>query len=348
MSRQTYLSLAGAGARLPIGTHLLLHAHPDPEAIVLDGRRLGGVIVEAAERFRTSLAVPLMDLALEKEALLLACGLPASQVDGHHFAAPPDVPDEIPLTPRMRAACGALAEVACRPGLVPIGMAIGPFSLMTKLVCDPITPVYVAGTGVTADEDREVALVEQLLASGERAIHRYLKAQIGAGARAIMICEPAANMVYFSPKQLAVDARVFERFVMEPMRRIAGLLAEHQVDLIFHDCGELTDDMVRRFSTLGAAVLSFGSSRRLWEDARLVPSDTVLYGNLPTKRFYADQLTVAEVERLARELMARMGATGHPFILGSECDVLSVPGKEREILSKVDAFMNCPGASCAC
>jgi uroporphyrinogen-III decarboxylase len=155
-------------------------------------------------------------------------------------------------------------------------------------------------------------------------------------------------MVYFSPKQLAVDARVFERFVMEPMRRIAGLLAEHQVDLIFHDCGELTDDMVRRFSTLGAAVLSFGSSRRLWEDARLVPSDTVLYGNLPTKRFYADQFTVAEVERLARELMARMGATGHPFILGSECDVLSVPGKEREILSKVDAFMNCPGASCAC
>lgn len=348
MSRQTYLSLAAAGARIPIGTHLLLHSHPDPAAILLDGRRLGGVIADAAHRFRTPLAVPLMDLALEKEALLLACGLPASQAEGHHFAACPEVPAEIPLTPRMRAACGALAEVAGRPGLVPIGMAIGPFSLMTKLVTDPITPVYVAGSGVTAAEDGEVALVEQLLAVAERVIHRYLQEQIRAGARAVIVCEPAANMVYFSPKQLAVDAGVFERFVMEPMRRIAGLLAGHQVDLIFHDCGELTDDMVRRFSTLGAAMLSFGSSRRLWEDSLLVPRDTVLYGNLPTKRFYADQLTAAEVGRLARELLDRMGATGHPFILGSECDVLSVPGKEREILGKVDAFMNCPGSGCAC
>jgi len=207
--------------------------------------------------------------------------------------------------------------------------------------------VYLAGSGVTAGEDAEVALVEQLLAVAERVVRLYLEAQVGAGARAVIICEPAANMVYFSPKQLAAGAGVFERFVMEPMRRIAGLLAGHQVDLIFHDCGELTDDMVRRFSTLGAAMLSFGSSRRLWEDARLVPADTVLYGNLPTKRFYADQLTGAEVERLARDLMARMGATGHPFILGSECDVLSVPGREREILGKVDAFMNCPGAGCS-
>ena len=35
MSRQTYLSLAAAGARMPIGTHLLLHAHRDPEATCL-------------------------------------------------------------------------------------------------------------------------------------------------------------------------------------------------------------------------------------------------------------------------------------------------------------------------
>jgi hypothetical protein len=35
----------------------------------------------------------------------------------------------------------------------------------------------------------------------------------------------------------------------------------------------------------------------------------------------------------------KMRDTGHPFILGSECDVLSVPGSEREILAKVEAFM---------
>jgi hypothetical protein len=41
------------------------------------------------------------------------------------------------------------------------------------------------------------------------------------------------------------------------------------------------------------------------------------------------------------DLLERMRLTGHPFILGSECDVLSVPGREAEIASKVDAFMRC-------
>lgn len=75
--------------------------------------------------------------------------------------------------------------------------------------------------------------------------------------------------------------------------------------------------------------------------AALVPKSTVLYGNLPTKNFMPTQLTVAEVERLSRNLLEKMEEAGHPFILGSECDVLSVPGSEREILAKVDAFIKC-------
>lgn len=99
--------------------------------------------------------------------------------------------------------------------------------------------------------------------------------------------------------------------------------------------------MVGRFNTLGAAMLSFGSSRRLWEDASLVSKDTVLYGNLPSKHFCASELAPGDVERLAQELIEKMQSAGHPFILGTECDVLSVPGKEAEICAKVDAFMHC-------
>jgi uroporphyrinogen-III decarboxylase len=124
-----------------------------------------------------------------------------------------------------------------------------------------------------------------------------------------------------------------------PMRRVKALLDARGVDLIFHDCGELTDGMVKRFATLDAAMLSFGCSRQLWEDAAMIPKSTVLYGNLPTKKFMSSQLTVAEVERLAKSLVEKMREAGHPFILGSECDVLSVPGSEREILAKVEAFM---------
>ena len=341
MNRQFYLDLAVAGLRMPIGTHLVLHGHVDPKEIELDGPRLGAVVWETAQRFGTPLAVPLMDLTLEKAALLRACGVPEAEVNAHHFTVPPAAPKHLPLTPRMQASCEAIAYVAARPGIVPIGIAIGPFSLTTKLIADPITPVYLAGTGLSGDEDPEVALLERLLALSELVIDRYLRAQIEAGARAVLICEPAANLVYFSPKQLATNPALFERFVMEPMQRLVRLLAAAGVDLVFHDCGELTADMVRRFATLGAVMLSFGSSRRLWKDAALVPKDTVLYGNLPTKRFSAFGLTVTEVERLAGELIEKMRAAGHPFILGTECDVLSVPGKESEILTKVDAFMRC-------
>jgi hypothetical protein len=112
-------------------------------------------------------------------------------------------------------------------------------------------------------------------------ILQYLTAQIAAGAKAIIICEPAANKVYFSPNQLAKGYEVFDRFVMEPNRRIKELLTTHGADLIFHDCGELLDGMVRRFTTLDPVILSLGSSRKLWDDAALVPKSTILYGFCP-------------------------------------------------------------------
>jgi len=342
VSRKTYLELAATGHRAPIGTHLVLHTRADAEAILLDGPRLGGVAAEAAERFRTPLAIPVMDLTLEKAAMLGALGVPATEVDGFHFDQPPDDSRAFSLSPRMRATCEAIAHVASKTSLVPLGMGIGPFSLMTKLLKDPITPVFLAGSGMTGDDEPEVAVVEKCLEAGLRVILAYLAAQADAGAKAIIVCEPAANLVYFSPNQLEESFEIFDRYVMSPMKQIKSLLDARGVDLIFHDCGELTNGMVSRFATLDSAMMSLGCSRRLWEDAALVQKTTVLYGNLPTKKFYSPQLTVADVETLSRELLEKMRAAAHPFILGSECDVLSVPGSEEEILAKVDAFMNVP------
>lgn len=128
---------------------------------------------------------------------------------------------------------------------------------------------------------------------------------------------------------------------MEPNLRLKSLLEESGCDLIFHDCGELIDSMVEAFAhRLHPVVLSLGCSRKLWENARLTPADVVLYGNLPTKSFYSDgAMPVEEVVRRTEELLEKMKACGHPYILGSECDVVFVPEAREAILKKVDAMM---------
>ena len=70
MDRQYYIGLADSGLRMPIGTDLVLHERADAGDIVLDGRRLGQITAEAAKPIGTPLAVPLMDLRLEKADLL--------------------------------------------------------------------------------------------------------------------------------------------------------------------------------------------------------------------------------------------------------------------------------------
>ena len=347
MDRNYYLNLAAEGLCMPIGADLILHEHEDAEDILLDGERLGELLKETAHRFSTPLAVPHMDLELEKTILLNMIGVASENMAKFHFTSAPE-PEifalimeklEMPLMPAMKAQTDAVRYIATKTDLLPIGMAIGPFSLMTKLVADPITPVCMAGTGVTADDDGDVGLVEKVLELGLCIILHNIRVQIKAGAKAIFIAEPAANKVYFSPNQLENGSDIFERYVMAYNSRIKALLDSCGVDLIFHCCGELTNYMIEQFVKLDPAILSLGCSRKLWEDAALVPKSTVLFGNLPSKQFYSDDLiTVEEILKQGNELIAKMRCAGHPFILGSECDVLSVPGCHETIMRKSEAI----------
>ena len=350
MDRQFYLSLARSGLRMPVGTDLVLHERPDHERIVQDGEALGGVVEETARRYGTPLAFGHMDLTLEKTVLLEMLDIPSDQIPLYHFSGCPtdamleQVARRIarPLNPRLQAHVESIAYVARHTDLVPVGMGIGPFSLMTKLFADPITPIYLAGSGVTADDDPSVKAIEVGLELSLSMVLRSFSAQIAAGAKAVFVAEPAANMVYVSPRQMESGSTIFDRYVGHFNRRVKELLNSNGVDLIFHCCGELTDPMVQQFAALDPVILSLGSSRKLWEDARIVPEHIVLYGNLPSKHFYSDDLiSHQEVERRSCDLIRRMRETGHPFILGSECDVLSVPGYEATIREKVEAFVRC-------
>ncbi len=348
MERQVYLDLAASGLRMPIGTDLLLHEQPDPASVLRDGQKLGRVLEEAALHYNTPLAFGLMDLTLEKTALLELLGIAPDLIDKYHFSEPPTdqmlemAADETRFkpNPRLQAHIEAMEYLAERGDMIPVGMVIGPFSLMTKLVRDPIVPVYMAGSGKSGDNDKDVRTVERLLAMGLEIVLASARAQIRAGARAVFVAEPAANQIYISPKQMNAGSEIFDRFVLRPNRILKSLLDEEGVDLIFHCCGEITTPMLEGFCTLDPVILSLGSSRKLWEDAAIVPKTTVLFGNLPSKMFWNDSdLSADQVRRMTEELAAHMRDSGHPHILGTECDVLSVKGSEATIKSKVEAMM---------
>ncbi len=348
MSRAYYQQLARARHGVPVGTDLLLHEQENMDRVLNDGSLLGQVIAQAAERYHSPLAIPLMDLRIEKQMLAEMLNIPHNRYEIFHLDATPDktMIDSIRRyvqnsdSPRPNATIQAVRYIAEQTDFVPIGMVIGPFSLMVKILDEPVLNVYAAATGAGGSSEDAVMLFATLEMATEL-ILAYIDRQVDAGASAIFLCEPAANMIYISPHQLADDVNgrpdIFDRCVIHYNRVIARHLARRRVDLIFHDCGELTDTMVSRFGhELHPSVLSLGSSRRLWEDAPRVPDDVVLYGNLPSKRFYSDiETPLHMIDRMAADLTRRMAEINRPFILGTECDVLAVDGCECTISQKV-------------
>ena len=347
MDTAYYLKLAEDNVRLPIAADLVLHEREDPVTCRYNGECLGKVIIESAERFNMPLAFPLMDLRTEKEWILTQLAVPVEEIDTFHFD---DDLDEASIeklaqlvnaapTKRMEATLGALRYVANNSDKVPVGMCIGPFSLMTKLLADPITAAYQVGLD---PEDEESEMVLKLMEVSTEAIIQWIRLQAEAGVKAVCLCEPAYNVVYVSPNQIDQDASILDTLVLNFNRRIKAAMKEMGVDLIFHDCGELNEAIIRSFNKLEPSILSLGSPCKLPEIAHLINPNTVIMGNLPSKKFYTDaEMTVDMVKTESRKLLEAMKATGHPFILASECDVLSVPGCEELIMQKVVALATC-------
>lgn len=343
MDRGLFLNLARRGLRFPIATDLTLHEHPDPEHARRDPVLLGRIIAESASRWGNPLAVPLMDLRLEKADLLNAFGVPEGEAEAFHFSERP--PAELPprmFLPAHAAAIGAIGWIRDHTQLIPFGMSIGPFSLMTRLLTDPITPLALLSRGLTEDDDPAIGIAQRAMHLAIQTVHRSVEAQLRAGAQAVIVCEPSASIAYLSPRQLREGSTLFEDFVLKPNRALRDLIHAAGALLFFHDCGELTDDMVRAFAyDIHPEALSLGSSRDLAADAALVPDDVVLYGNLPTRRFYSDgALPPEQVRSLTCELLRRMRDTGHAHIPGSECDVLHVPGASDTIVRKLSILMS--------
>ena len=155
-SRGCFRTWPADGTRAPLATDLLLHEQADPEAAREDGARLAQVIEQAARRWKLPLALPLMDLRLDKADLLASLGVDTMDAaDRFHFSRAarrggPRRTCEVASASRCagsQARDEALRLIASTTDLVPIGMVIGPFSLATKLMADPITAGRAPGLG---------------------------------------------------------------------------------------------------------------------------------------------------------------------------------------------------------
>jgi uroporphyrinogen-III decarboxylase len=342
-----FLDLARRGLRVPMATDLYLHDQTDPEAARRDGGRMAALMARAAADWGSPLAMPLMDLRLEKADLLARRGMDEEQADRFQFEGPLDAAAREALgrggaadSAGSQARAEAIRVTAGEGRLVPVGMVIGPFSLTTKLMKDPITPAAMLASGVGPDEEPQVRLLLELLALSLECVTAAVARQLDSGARAMLVCEPTANTAFLSPRMIRAGSNILERLVLEPNERLKARIEQAGADLIFHDCGELIPEMVQAFGhRLRPAVLSLGSSRVLAEDAARVPADVVLYGNLPSKLYYSDtEMPVEAVAERAQGIVAAMRGCGHPHILGTECDVLHVPESAQTIRRKVEAM----------
>ena len=350
MGKEYFIDIARKGSRMIFGADLVIKSNKDYQKILNNGEKLGQCIIESTQKYSSPLALPYMDLKLEKEFLLNILDIPSEMVEKFQFEN--NISDTIidkvkakinTSTPRIEATCAAIKYVQENSDFLPVGMCIGPFSLYTKLLKDPITPVFLSSMGITSQDEPGIKDMQILLELTTLIIKQSISYQIEAGAKAICVCEPAANTVFITPDSLSeTDRDIFDKVVMDPNKQIKSYLSENHVDLILHNCGELNDIMVRKMCLLEPVILSLGSSKDLWEYTKVVPDDIVLFGNLPTKRFMLDNTMPAKkVAELTKHIDSEMKKTKHPFILGSECDVLSVSGYEETIENKVKVLLGC-------
>jgi uroporphyrinogen-III decarboxylase len=212
-----------------------LHLDENPDAIRLAGDQLGQLIAANARRHHSPLAVPFLDLTIEKNIILEQLNLPLD----HQFHDP--LPDEtvhdlchrLQTTPtgRWKANLDAIAYIAQHTDLTPVGLSTGSFTVMTQLVADAKASVRQADKASPAIE-----LVEQMLDLALRVNIRVIASQLSVGAKVILICEPAVAQDYLLPV-------TFERYVLAPHRHINEIVNAAGAELIVHATGELTPEM---------------------------------------------------------------------------------------------------------
>lgn len=177
---------------------------------------------------------------------------------------------------------------------------IGPFSLAGRLfdMTEIMTAAYL---------DPET--VHLLLSKCTAFLLSYIKAYKKTGVHGILMAEPAAGM-------LSED--MCQSLSSDFVRTIVDEVQDESFIVILHNCGN-TGNVTSSMISTGAAGLHFGNKIDMLEVLDLVPSGTLVFGNLdPVNVFKLG--TSVHVKKTTRELLDKTKLHSN-FVISSGCDI---------------------------
>ncbi len=260
-----------------------------------------------ADRCDTAASVSMMDLSVEAEAF-------GSQIK----VSGDEVPTVIGKLIEDEESARALKVPEVGSGRT--GLYIEAIQKATKLITDRpvfagvIGPFSLAGrlmdmTEIMVNCQVEPDMVHETLKKTTQFIIEYIKAYKAIGANGVVLAEPAAGLL--SPKLTA-------EFSSKYVKEIVDAVQEDNFILIYHNCGN-TIPLIDSILSVGAAAYHFGNAIKMSEMLKLIPSDTIVFGNVdPAGQF---RNGTPESIREATQNILKDCSQHKNFVISSGCDI---------------------------
>ena len=273
-----------------------------------------------AERCPMAASVSLMDLSVEAEAFGASISISGDEVPtvvGAVLEEPEDA-DRLVVPEVGTGRTGlyidalrqALRSITDRPVLAGV---IGPYSLAGRLM---------GMTEIMINCYEEPEMVHTTLEKTTEFLISYIQAYKQIGAHGVVVAEPAAGLL--SPTLMSEVSGKY-------MKKIINAIQDDQFAVIYHNCGNSTNQMVQELYEVGAVGYHFGDAVPMQEMMEKFPPDVLVMGNIsPAKTFRAGTPELVRKETL--ELMDRCCSHAN-FIISSGCDIPPATSWEN-----IDAF----------
>lgn len=261
-----------------------------------------------ADRTDAAAALSMMDLSVEAEAFGSAIRVPDDEVPTviGHIIENSEQANALAI-PKIGAgrtghyikaiekACGLITD---RPVFAGV---IGPFSLAGRLLDVSEAMIYCYD---------EPDMVHTILSKIAPFTINYINEYKSVGASGVVIAEPLAGLL--SPE-------LNREFSAAYIKQITQAVQTDDFAVIYHNCGNGTPKMINDILSVGARAYHFGNAIDMAEMMSLVPSDTLVMGNIdPAGQFRNG--TPKSIREATLSLLEKC-KTYSNFVISSGCDI---------------------------